>query len=322
MYGYIYLTTNLVNGKKYIGQHTAKDFSSDYYGSGILLKKAIKKYGKNNFKVELLIPINGVNTICESKEELNNAEIYYINLFNCISDDQYYNVASGGEGGNQGPLCNARIKEACKGVNTWSKGRIKIHKGNIEKSIYPLDLTDYLDNGWEKGRKIMTKSKKPKSKKTPEEYAIIAQKAKISRDKTLAARTDEQRRIISKHISESRKNSLNLNIWNRGMKAEEWMTPDHLLKFKASIKQPKSEEHKKKISQTRINSGIAKGKNNPKAKKVICVDTNQIFSYAGEAESILKIPAKHIRSCCQGYRKTAGGLVFKYIEKDKSTDDN
>ena len=49
---YIYRTTNLINGKTYIGQHKRRP--GRYFGSGLLLKNAIKKYGKENFKVEIL----------------------------------------------------------------------------------------------------------------------------------------------------------------------------------------------------------------------------------------------------------------------------
>jgi hypothetical protein len=45
--GIIYLTTNQINGKIYIGQTSINKHG--YIGSGKLLKKAIKKYGKNNF---------------------------------------------------------------------------------------------------------------------------------------------------------------------------------------------------------------------------------------------------------------------------------
>lgn len=34
MYGYIYLTTNLINGKKYIGKHKSLTFDDSYFGSG------------------------------------------------------------------------------------------------------------------------------------------------------------------------------------------------------------------------------------------------------------------------------------------------
>ena len=54
MYGYIYLTQNLTNNRKYIGQrkwNTFENISEDkYLGSGIILKQAIQKYGEGNFK--------------------------------------------------------------------------------------------------------------------------------------------------------------------------------------------------------------------------------------------------------------------------------
>ena len=50
---YIYLTTNLINGKKYIGKHYG-EINDSYLGSGILIKKAIKKYGSNNFTKKIL----------------------------------------------------------------------------------------------------------------------------------------------------------------------------------------------------------------------------------------------------------------------------
>ena len=49
MIGYIYLTTNLVNNKKYIGQHRSSTFDPSYLGSGTLFVKALKKYGKKKF---------------------------------------------------------------------------------------------------------------------------------------------------------------------------------------------------------------------------------------------------------------------------------
>ena len=46
MFGYIYMTINTVNGKKYIGQHKSSEFEGNkYLDSGKILKQAIEKYG-------------------------------------------------------------------------------------------------------------------------------------------------------------------------------------------------------------------------------------------------------------------------------------
>lgn len=70
MYGYIYKTTNLVNGMIYIGRHMAEAFELEkYIGSGTVLKRAINKYGIENFKCELI-------ETAETKDELNRKERY------------------------------------------------------------------------------------------------------------------------------------------------------------------------------------------------------------------------------------------------------
>ena len=85
---YIYKTTNNVNGKVYIGK-SEKTFDGSYYGSGILLWKAIEKYGIENFQVEVL-------ELCETVEQLNDREIYWIDQHK----DHSYNIAKGGSGGD------------------------------------------------------------------------------------------------------------------------------------------------------------------------------------------------------------------------------
>ena len=89
MIGYIYLTTNLINNKKYIGRKTSETFVPTYFGSGVHLKRALNKYGADNFKVELLKE-------CYSVDDLIQSETYYIKLYNAVNDDSYYNHSYGG----------------------------------------------------------------------------------------------------------------------------------------------------------------------------------------------------------------------------------
>jgi hypothetical protein len=53
MYGYIYKTTNIVNGKIYIGQHLHDCWDFNYKGSGKMLQKAFKKYGEDNLRPQM-----------------------------------------------------------------------------------------------------------------------------------------------------------------------------------------------------------------------------------------------------------------------------
>lgn len=95
MYGFIYITTNHVNGKKYIGQkkYDKNNKWKKYLGSGIILKSAIAKYGEDSFSKEIIEE-------CETKEILDNREKYWIKYYDAIEDDNFYNIASGGDGGN------------------------------------------------------------------------------------------------------------------------------------------------------------------------------------------------------------------------------
>lgn len=99
----IYKTTNLINNKWYIGQDSKN--LPYYLGGGILLLKAIKKYGKENFKKEILqeLPPNS------TKKDLNKAEIYWINKTNAIIDENSYNLALGGDDISRNPEVKNKI---------------------------------------------------------------------------------------------------------------------------------------------------------------------------------------------------------------------
>lgn len=91
MFYTIYKTTNNINGKYYIGKHTTLDLDDTYIGSGTILKRAINKYGIDNFTREYLF-------IFDNEEDMNNKELELVNE-SFIKEDTNYNLAIGGKGG-------------------------------------------------------------------------------------------------------------------------------------------------------------------------------------------------------------------------------
>ena len=53
MHHYVYIITNQLNGKQYVGDHSTNNLEDGYLGSGVLLLRAKKKYGKENFSREV-----------------------------------------------------------------------------------------------------------------------------------------------------------------------------------------------------------------------------------------------------------------------------
>ena len=132
-YGYIYITENLINGKKYIGQSKYKDNeykNKNYLGSGKLITEAIKKYGKENFSKIIIDE-------AYSKEELNEKEIYWIKYYNAVEDPNFYNILKGGHCGLGRPL-GSKCTEEEKQRMSLAKLGTKQSLETIEKRILKL----------------------------------------------------------------------------------------------------------------------------------------------------------------------------------------
>ena len=67
MFHFLYRTINLSNGKIYIGKHSSDSLDDGYIGKGKRLLQAIRKYGRQNFRREIL-------RFCGSEEEAYLAE--------------------------------------------------------------------------------------------------------------------------------------------------------------------------------------------------------------------------------------------------------
>jgi group I intron endonuclease len=112
--GTIYLLTNLVNGKYYVGQ-TIQDprermwchFCETSTGCP-LLSRAIKKYGKQNFVMEILARD-------ESIDNLNRLEALWIAITNSRCRSVGYNIKPGGCNSKQAPETIEKRRQSMMG---------------------------------------------------------------------------------------------------------------------------------------------------------------------------------------------------------------
>lgn len=90
-YHFIYKTTNKLTNKFYIGMHSTDNLNDGYLGSGKRLWYSIRKYGKENHKIEIL-------EFFETREKLRDKEIEIINE-DILNDPLCINLKKGGDGG-------------------------------------------------------------------------------------------------------------------------------------------------------------------------------------------------------------------------------
>ena len=184
----IYLVTNLINNKKYVGMDS---LNCPYYlGSGIYIKKAIKKYGRENFKKEIL-------QVCETKEELLEFEKYWINFFDAVSDKNFYNIREGGQGGDiRYLLDDDKIEQWKKNISNGQKGK---RKG--------IPLSESNKKGISEGLKIFYENNIPpnmgrnQSEETKKKIrdALIGREFSDEHKNNMKKKTDEEKpKLITK----------------------------------------------------------------------------------------------------------------------------
>lgn len=316
-YGYIYKVTNKINGKTYIGK-TSRNFDERYaYNIGLnsknkLLKSDIELYGIDNFEIIKQFDV------AFSSEELDSLEIKYIKEFHCLETENGYNRMSGGTRGKPTTVLKEELSEAHKGYVMPSEQKRKIsealkgenspyygtkHSEDRRKKISE-SLKEYYSkhDSYAKGRKL-----------TPEQIENMRSKLK-GRKQPLDAvqRTADALRGVSKteehkkHISEARK----------GMKFS-----DEHKKHLSVAKTGKqlSEDHKAKISKSlkgRKTSELQKQKaRESSSKKVLCIETGEIYSSGKEAAERYGISPSTIYMCVKNPSKTAAKMHWKYIDE-------
>jgi group I intron endonuclease len=107
-YHFIYKTTSLIDGRYYIGMHSTNNLTDGYLGSGTQLMRAVRKYGKENFVMEIL-------EYLPTKELLSQREKEIVTMQE-VTDRKCMNLKIGGIGGFP-PTAKQRFLERMKEVD-------------------------------------------------------------------------------------------------------------------------------------------------------------------------------------------------------------
>jgi group I intron endonuclease len=132
----IYKTTNIISNKYYIGCHQTVNLTDGYLGSGKHLKRAIKKYGIENFTFEIL-------HILPTKEEMFRLERELVNE-DLVKDPLSYNLKIGGSGGNPG------VVGAFKGKTHSDETKEKQRQASLKQVTTDQKRIKLSQNNWAK----------------------------------------------------------------------------------------------------------------------------------------------------------------------------
>ena len=152
----IYQIKNKINGKLYIGKHQTENIDDGYFGSGVALRSAVEKYGKENFVKEILF-------VFDTEKEMNAKERELITEEFVMRNDTY-NLGVGGEGGPhfKGKTHNeesiAKRTESRKDFKHSVEARKKISEANSRRDISDETRKKIAEKA--KGRKHSDETKK------------------------------------------------------------------------------------------------------------------------------------------------------------------
>ena len=158
-YHFIYKTTNLKNGKFYVGMHSTHNLNDGYLGSGLRLRRSIRRNGPENFKIEYLEFFDNRIDLANREKELVNEDL--------LKDDMCMNIRTGGSGGwtneqqkQNASKSNQKQKWLMQNDKEWANNRLeqlKKNGSNIFTKLWEAGKLKPLD--WT-GKKHKEESKK------------------------------------------------------------------------------------------------------------------------------------------------------------------
>lgn len=284
-YGIIYLITNKVNGKIYVGQTTKS--SSERWKQHCVssnckkLHSAIKKYGVDSFTISEIYT-------SFSKEDLDNQEIYWISHLNAMDKNFGYNLKSGGSNG-------INSEEVRKKIGISLKKR-------YEEDGYKERVCSHLKNPSPEVRQKMRLSKIGTTLSEDHKNAI---KNTLTNKK----KTKQHAENISKGKTGLKYSWKNKFYWNKHPeKKKEWIEAKRKYKTKEESNFAYNLNKKAKRNLLR-KEFIKKGK----VVGIRCLTTNKEYKTYSSAAKELKINDCVLRDHIIGLYSQAGGYKFEAI---------
>nr|DAJ27929.1 MAG TPA: intron associated endonuclease [Caudoviricetes sp.] len=301
--GYIYLTTCLVNNKIYIGKHELNG-QKNYIGSGTLFKRAVKKYGKENFKKKIL-------RLCFSLHELRIWEHFYIVKYKSTDINIGYNIAKGDV--NSTEYNPAKLPEVRERISNMKKGKPSTFKGKKHSEESKLKLSISVKKRFEDEEQrrhlrkmtllqFKTKGNPMKGKKQSKESKLknrISHLSKIpwNKGKPWNKETIEKIKKSKQNISEEIKNKIR----------------------QSRIGKKASEETKKKMSEKRcMRESPSKGKKWTKEQRERLSEIRKKYRHDEDTKKLLSKLNKGSNNPNYGKRYITNEIVNKLIMKDES----
>lgn len=177
MYHIVYLTTNLVNLKIYVGVHSTWNLNDSYLGSGTNLLKSIKKYGTHNFNRKILYYCYDVSHAYELEKNIVNHEF--------IARNDTYNLIIGGKNSyNIGRIKTNISQEVRDKISLTHKGKIVSDETKIKirekrkQQIFTIETREKLSKS-RKGKPSEKKGTKILNKKSYKHWIITDNKNNI-----------------------------------------------------------------------------------------------------------------------------------------------